>query len=612
MAPVTKETVEVNSTQSAPQESSSQSKGTTGGSAGHSRSDVVSLEVPVKVHGSRYVAGDGAASQTERFEEQTATMIVFPEGGVLRMTTSVSQGQMLVLTNLKSRQDAICRVVKVRNLPKAHHYVEVEFTRPQPGYWGVYFPSQGQSGAPNPPKASSTVRIAPQATSKVSLGAPPKTANPPPPQAVPAAKPAETRLPPKDVKPVSPPAPATRAPAAKPASTFVSLGTKEEVQPAASATGEPHLGKTVREVASRALPVEETTKGAEATLHSRTAFATPADIDLPSEDLNQTAGSLKQAAEGAGEFGEFFGEGGSFGSISEGVASLGRHQNWMLVSAGIAALFVAVAAGAWFFHARTPSHNAAGNPAPTAAVPPVGQPNASAGQPSATTTTPGSAPGATSAAHANEPRGGTQRAPQLSPSSLATVPAGRPASAVSGPATETANRAPATETRPPAIQTSATPAEHPDRVLSAAGLKAHPLSSQRSTDPVNQAPVIDATAVAGQPGNVPIPGSSSLALPPPTPERPVRVGGTVKAPRLISTVLPIYPMAAKMAHIQGDVVVDTQVTKSGTIGRMSVVSGPMVLRQAALEALRQWKYRPSELDGEPVEVKMLIKIQFRL
>src|SRR5690348_17248296 len=105
------------------------------------RADAVSLDVPVKVHGSRVTEVPGAPPNTEPFEEDTSTMIVFPNGGVLRMATAVSVGQMLVVTNQRSRQDAICRVLKVRAYSNTQAYVEVEFTHRQPGYWGVHFPT---------------------------------------------------------------------------------------------------------------------------------------------------------------------------------------------------------------------------------------------------------------------------------------------------------------------------------------------------------------------------------------------------------------------------------------------------------------------------------------
>src|ERR1700733_1579971 len=111
------------------------------------RADALSLEVPVKVHGSRVTeVARGVAPHTEPFEEETGTMIVFPHGGVLRMSTAVTVSQMLVVTNLKTRQDAICRVVKVRTFTNLQGYVEVEFTHAQPGYWGTQF--QPDNSAP--------------------------------------------------------------------------------------------------------------------------------------------------------------------------------------------------------------------------------------------------------------------------------------------------------------------------------------------------------------------------------------------------------------------------------------------------------------------------------
>ena len=107
--------------------------------------------------------------------------------------------------------------------------------------------------------------------------------------------------------------------------------------------------------------------------------------------------------------------------------------------------------------------------------------------------------------------------------------------------------------------------------------------------------------------------SSSISVPPPpgfTPEG--LVAGGVKEPKLISSVLPVYPSVARLAHVQGDVVVDTQIDKNGNVAHMNVISGPPMLRQSALDALRRWKYKPQELDGKPVEGELLVKIKFRL
>ena len=87
-------------------------------------------------------------------------MIVFPQGGVLRMSTPVTAGQMMVVTNLKIGHDAICRVVKVRAYAQSQSYVEIEFTNRQQGYWGVQFAGEDVEPAkPFAPQPSCRLRL---------------------------------------------------------------------------------------------------------------------------------------------------------------------------------------------------------------------------------------------------------------------------------------------------------------------------------------------------------------------------------------------------------------------------------------------------------------------
>jgi len=74
--------------------------------------------------------------------------------------------------------------------------------------------------------------------------------------------------------------------------------------------------------------------------------------------------------------------------------------------------------------------------------------------------------------------------------------------------------------------------------------------------------------------------------------------------------MPVYPSMARETGIEGDVVVDTTIDASGKVTTMKVLSGPPVLRQAALDALRQWKYAPSMLNGQPIPVEMTVTIKF--
>jgi protein TonB len=81
---------------------------------------------------------------------------------------------------------------------------------------------------------------------------------------------------------------------------------------------------------------------------------------------------------------------------------------------------------------------------------------------------------------------------------------------------------------------------------------------------------------------------------------------------LVRRVLPVYPYAAKAAHIQGPVVLAAVISKAGVIDDLHVVSGHPLLVGAAVEAVRQWRYRPYILNSEPVEVETQITVNFTL
>jgi protein TonB len=139
--------------------------------------------------------------------------------------------------------------------------------------------------------------------------------------------------------------------------------------------------------------------------------------------------------------------------------------------------------------------------------------------------------------------------------------------------------------------------------------------------------------VGGVPGGVPggvaggviggIIGSVPTAAPPPppppkveapkpvTPQR-IRVGGNVQAAMAIRAPKPSYPPLAKQARIQGVVRLNAVIGKDGTIQDLKAASGHPLLVPAALEAVRQWLYKPTLLNGEPVEVVTVIDVNFTL
>jgi protein TonB len=95
-------------------------------------------------------------------------------------------------------------------------------------------------------------------------------------------------------------------------------------------------------------------------------------------------------------------------------------------------------------------------------------------------------------------------------------------------------------------------------------------------------------------------------------ETPVIVGGAVQSAKLLKQIVPAYPPTARQLRISGIVHLLGSIAKDGTIQRLQVLSGHPLLRQAALEAVSQWIYRPTVLNGQPVEVEAPIDVIFTL
>lgn len=94
--------------------------------------------------------------------------------------------------------------------------------------------------------------------------------------------------------------------------------------------------------------------------------------------------------------------------------------------------------------------------------------------------------------------------------------------------------------------------------------------------------------------------------------RQLAVSSDVMAGNLLTKAVPIYPPAAKKAKIQGTVVLSAVIGKDGNIESLRVLSGPQQLQQSALDAVRQWRYKPYLLNGDPVEVKTTVNIVYNL
>jgi protein TonB len=127
--------------------------------------------------------------------------------------------------------------------------------------------------------------------------------------------------------------------------------------------------------------------------------------------------------------------------------------------------------------------------------------------------------------------------------------------------------------------------------------------------------------VGGVPGGVPggqmggviggIISSTPMVPKVATPQR-VRVSQGVSQGLLIKKIQPAYPPLARQARIQGQVLLQAEISKDGTIQNLRLISGHPMLAPAAIEAVKQWRYKPYYLNGEPVEVETQITVIFSL
>ena len=138
-------------------------------------------------------------------------------------------------------------------------------------------------------------------------------------------------------------------------------------------------------------------------------------------------------------------------------------------------------------------------------------------------------------------------------------------------------------------------------------------------------PDVGAVGVTGGvPGGVPggqaggvlggIIGGTGAGLPPPPKVAPsrIRVGGNVAQANLIHMVNPQYPAIAKTAHISGTILLHAIIGKDGTVSNLQYISGPPLLMQSAMDAVKQWRYKPTLLNGDPVDVDTTISVVFTL
>jgi periplasmic protein TonB len=617
----------------------------------------VAVEIPITVNGARTVAG---SDKREPFSETTQTVLVFGSGAVIRLGAAVGPGQLLFVTNEKSRREVVCQVVKSKQNGNAGGYVELKFTEPAADFWGVRIPATlpVTAGVTDPGPSLPTKSLE-QKLSEL--------------QSVPTPK-----VVPETAKSVEKPAAAVREAAAVPTGSSGSE-TKEPnaaqvismpVLPAALSTASAPRVPTLSEFLTHGengvelnhgKPKAAKTDPASDSPAARAEMAVPQRASLPSSlpenaptlstalqiTQNPAPGSLsfdlaaeevkipswleplarnsassngnaaeegigiepsgiespaanlsasQEGAENSADGGVLtiasegpapnFGSSLAVGSPAEETSSSGK--GWKIAVVIIALLLGAAAVWYWYVN-QPPKVSASGNRDAGEGLESVRAP----------------VPNSDTSAH--ESPAPSSMAPGVARTAAQPIPSELGYSAPASTKPLSGNGARAARPEAPAE----IPVEEPAKksALGAVHLAA-PVVSHNSASEENGAadPGLAMNGVAGAAPN----SLSMLSSNQKEPAAPITVGGEVKPAKLLSSVPPGYPQMARTQRVSGDVTIDASIDAAGRVSATRVISGPTLLHQAAIDAVKQWKYQPATLNGQATAMHLTVTVQFRL
>ena len=646
------------------------------------RQQTVALEVPVSVNGARPADSNG---KRETFAEATKTVLIHNKGAVIRLAASVAIGQLLFLTNDKSKKEVVCQVVKSKSYKNVSGYVELEFTEPAVGFWGMRFPNDHLASAPTTSPASATTvsaydhvptGVEPLALVPGGMDAPKLSTN----HADTGKSAGVVSRPPKiedfktelraDDRSVS------KADFLTPASEISTEALKRENSklqdqlssllfseqqtgpsvtqsstrlPATSQALTETAPKPVEKVEAKPFAIEPVEPSVHSTSPAKTsplsikstieveevkipAWLQPTALNTPAQEPKESAADnniappARQAEKPEGwqaldapssrESHAPKATAPVFGKSLTSQADRqprGSVQNSKIIWIATAAAIVLVTGGgvSWYLRqspnrapnsisaATLPIAAASTAPAPTIPVTSGIQPRAQSAPELEVPTASGSKTGSTpfSDASLSSP-GQTKSQPAILSERIAKAPS---------------NNGGAASTSLAVSEPSALEAEPQRPSIGTVRLAKPKLNRSAHSQPGSLSePSIEISGDQSLPNDYSA-GSGLVAETSKQPAAPpIPVGGDVVPARMISSVPPAYPALAKTQHIAGDVRIDALIEPNGRVSTMKFISGPSLLRQAALDSLRQWKYRPATLDGKPVPMHLTVTIQFRL
>ena len=592
------------------------------------RMDAVGAEIPVVVHASRHsVTGNEAVKTASAVHEETRTVVVFPTGAVVCVAAPILTGEVVIVTNQQTGRDVICRVASVKAQTGTLNYVNLEFTRPAPGFWGACLPAESRPRNSSPeilpvqfpsPAAkklpgatlpnttvSNTVRtpstrgpvLVPAAELMSAVEAVTNFLNA---TAAPGARVPQGSAGPEgsadltadgflaeSQSPVEPPASRVENPAYAPTPRVAAASNEvAQAQPLTLTSEPPNASRfgspfAVPAAARASSPAASRTADVPA---AAPKLALPATVAAPPKPLSTVAASFRQNFTNEKPF-----------AISELHVhpGPGSSKKFVLIAAAAVVLVICGAVGGALMRHQTGS----------AGAQPV---SASATVPPATDIASGPAVAANSAV-ANgtagvQPASVSTYSPDASP----VAPADRYTSDGRSSATEAPKAAPvpAAASHRTAMANLAAPKSM--KATQTASLEPPPtIAGQLGTEQLGN---LVGKGIFGAPANVAAPSAPASAPAAPA----AHMGGNLQQPKLLSSVSPAYPSTARSANVQGAVVIDALIDAKGKVASMTPVSGSMLLQPAAMSAVSRWAYEPGRLNGEAIPMHIRVNVDFRL
>ena len=501
------------------------------------------LEVPIGVWGSRRVETDsGQAERVEVFAEDTCTVIVFPQGAVIRLSASVAAGQLVVIANRKSTQIMLCRIVNVRTYPNIRGYAEIEFMHSATGFWGSYA-SQGTLWL-----AAKVASAIPSATADFWSNGFAKEV---------------VSVPANDVT-TSPVTPAVwirteEEPIANPIIQIPFAG--EPLQHMAPAQhiatigidSEAHLDATARNTSSQH------------TLQARAS--SPRDASRRASSARAPGPRFSNQSPARFRIASLLFSWWRVPTVRTATYETPVPRRSLVLASLVPALVLLGAFGVFFLRDGVWQPSGISQTAP--------MPEVSLGSPIANVV----------------------QSPQPKSDRSFVVPQLPIVKAENFPGTQTHALADNIRLSHPSERRGTSEQKIPKEKLLA------PYSSASRLASVGRELPPDVTGVDSNTSVSPLQGVLATL-----PSR----GGEAKGPELLVSSAPIYPAMARQAHMEGQVTIDAVIDTTGKLTNMTVVSGPPLLRQAAIDSLRTWKYQPGYLNEKPVPTKTSIIVNFRL